>query len=234
MKRWGAVSATMFAVLAFLLPASAAAFVVHWWDHDVNEFAGLSCRDTSQVTVATRRGAFAVSVVRPKVGDKLTARGTGRIVATLSSIRRTARGLVFVATGSDDVCAHPSRYEDTGWETVDVHFDLSYQTREHPLYAAECRAASYRPHRVEITCPGRGFYVDRIHWSSWGDRSAAGVGTAHVRSRAYPGVAISLGQVRYCAANGDFEFTHLDYRYTGRHPAGARQRGSGRSGCAKG
>jgi hypothetical protein len=241
-KPWSAVGATTMVIAMLAIAAPASAFTVRWFDHDVNYFAGLRCGDTDQVTVDLGPKAFDITIVRPSVGTKLTDDSTGQTDATITTIHRSGGRIVFTATGSNDVCAHPDRYSTNGWETKDVHFDVNYETQQQPLYPSACNNPSYRPHQVTVDCGNSIFYIDHIRWSKWEQSGASGIGTAHVQTcthacanphvRSYPGVAIQLGTLRYCGANQDFEYTHLQYRYTRTRPSGAAVSGSGRRGCA--
>lgn len=232
---------TVIAMLVLAAPASA--FVVRWFDHDVNYFAGLHCGDTDQVSVVVGSKAFDVTVVQPKVGTKLTDENTGRTDATITSIRRAGGQVIFTAKATDDVCAHPDSYAENGWATTDVHFDVNYETQEQPVYPSACNNPTYRPHRIVIGCTGSPFYIDQIRWLSWAQGSASGIGTAHVetcttrsctvkRLRSYPGVTVQLDKLKYCSANTDFEYTRLRYRYTRNRPPGAAVSGTVQRGCA--
>jgi hypothetical protein len=243
MRKWRSVVAATPIVLATLILASpASALVASWYNDDTESFSGSGCGATDQVTLGLPRNAFAVSVAQPVLGAKLTDDFTGQTDAAITSIERTGGGMTFTATGSDDVCANPGNYLGVGWETNDVYFRVNYKTREHVLYPSACDNPTYRPHRIIIACGDGNFVIDHIRWSWWNDGSARGVGTAHANDcipfcaagdfHSYPGVIVRLYRTRYCPGNGDYEFTRLQYRYTGTRPLGFRSSGFGLPGCA--
>jgi hypothetical protein len=241
-KRRGIVVAMTAAISSLVLTASASALVVPWTTSGTASFSGSDCGDVSDVVLGLPKGAYAVSVTGPHRGAKLIDKATGQIAATITSIRRADDGVTFTATGSDDVCSHPSRYADSGWSTKPIKFRVTSKTRTRVLYPRACNNPAYRPARVVIACGDGTFYVDHIRWSSWTGKGATGAGTGHVndcrpscargRFHSYPGVTLRLGSFRFCSAHDDFEFTLLGYRFTRSRPPGFATSGFGRRGCA--
>jgi hypothetical protein len=141
----------------------------------------------------------------------------------------------------DDACAKPDPYAGVGWQATGVYFRVNFLTHEHVLYPSACNDPQYRPSSIVITCGDGNFYVDSIHWRSWTDGRAYGVGVGHGNDctpdcadghfHAYSGVVVRLDRMSYCSAHGDYEFTHLRYRFTNDKPYGPRSV-DGLLGCA--
>jgi hypothetical protein len=242
MRKWrSGVAAVAVAVISLMLAGSASALIVPWTTSGSASFAGSSCGDVSEVVLGLPKGAFDVSVIGPHRGSKLTDTTTGKTVATITSIQRASEGVTFIATGSDDACANPNTYSDTGWSTKPIKFRVKSKTRTRVLYPKACHNPTYRPNRIELGCPGSKFYVDHLRWSSWTGKGAIGQGTAHVNDctptcaaghfHSYSGVTVRLGSFRFCQTHDDFEFTLLEYRFTGPRPPGFNANGY-RRGCA--
>jgi hypothetical protein len=242
MRKWrSAVAAVAVAVISLMLAASASAVIVPWTTSGSGSFSGSGCGDVSEVVLGLPKGAFAVSVTEPHRGTKLIDKTTGKTVATITSIQRASEAVTFVATGTDDTCANPDTYSDTGWTTKRIKFRVTSKTRTPILYPKACHDPTYRPSRIELGCPGSKFYVDHLRWSNWTGKGATGHGTAHVNDctptcaaghfHSYPGVIVRLGSFRFCPAHDDFEFTLLEYRFTGSRPTGLAATGY-RRGCA--
>jgi hypothetical protein len=123
-----------------------------------------------------------------------------------------------------------------------VSFRVNYKTREHLLYPSACSNPRYRPVRIVIACGDGTFYLDHIRWAAWNDSRANGIGTAHLNDcrpncaaghfHSYRGVVVRLAFPRFCHAHSDYEFTGLQYHFTGARPAGLPRTGLGRRGCA--
>jgi hypothetical protein len=229
-------------ISALVLSASALALVVPWSTDTTASFSGSICGDVSKIILLAPPNTFAVSVKGPRRGAKLRDATTGKTVATITSVRRTAQGVTYSATGTEDVCTNPDGYANSGWKTKPIHFHADFKANARLLYPSACNNPSYRPGRVVVACGSSAFYIDGIRWSSWSDRGAAGAGTAHVndckpscasgRFRSYPGVDVHLGSFQYCGAHRDYEFTELEYRFTRSRPAGYGSSGFGPRGCA--
>jgi hypothetical protein len=89
--------------------------------------------------------------------------------------------------------------------------------------------ASVRPHSILVACGDGGYYLARLHWSSWTPASAAAIGTAHVndctpncaagRFHLYRGVSVRLTRPESCS-DGRRLFTRIEWTYTRRKPTG--------------
>ncbi len=40
----------------------------------------------------------------------------------------------------------------------------------------DCEAAAYKPESITITCADGGIFVEKIQWSTWGQKGATGIG----------------------------------------------------------
>lgn len=79
-----------------------------------------------------------------------------------------------------------------------------------------------RPASIVVACADANFYVDHLHWTSWGSQAAVGVGTGH-RNDCKPNCAaghfhsfplhVRLSHVVTCV-KGRREFARIDW--TGR------------------
>ncbi len=243
MRNWRSAVATIgVAISSLVLAASASALVVPWTTTGSASFTGSDCGDVSEVVLGLPKGAFDVSVTGPHRGAKLTDKATGKTVATITSIQRSSDGVTFTATGTDDACKNPDTYADNGWATKPIKFRVTSKTQTRVLYPSSCNNPKYRPGRVVIACRTRAFYIDHIRWSTWSGKGASGSGTAHVNDcspscaaghfHSYPGVTVRLGSFRFCTVHDDFEFTLLEYRFTGLRPSGYASSGFGPRGCA--
>jgi hypothetical protein len=104
---------------------------------------------------------------------------------------------------------------------------------KHKVYfPSKCTNARYKPSHVVAACADNGLVVNGIQWSHWGQKSAAGSGTA-VTNTCHPNCAaghfrndpakVNLFRPRLCSALGIKLFTRLKITYPTSRPPGSNK-----------
>jgi hypothetical protein len=96
------------------------------------------------------------------------------------------------------------------------------------LFPADCAKPTYKPKQIVVTCADANNVVQGITWKSYGDKSAAGEGTANVNTcdpncaagkfQKFP-ASVALSGPKDCGDNVT-QFTSLVLTYTGAAPPG--------------
>ena len=233
--------------VALLVPATASALVVPRKASKVDYFEGASCGSTSTVALPLRRGARRVRIQSPAAGTAIRGADTGQVVARVSAIEVASTGsgqpiVRFTATGSDDVCANPETYAESGWGTQDVRFAASYRTRERVYLPSRCYNAAYKPRSVILACGDGNAWLRDMRWSAWDGRVARGRGSSFENDcipfcaagqfHWYPvRVVASKPKLQTCDGRRRYVYQRLRITYTGNRPTGKPASFRWPSGC---
>lgn len=180
----GAVTGCVLAGVLFgvIAPPASAKLTALWYRDWRVAFRGAGCQSESNILLSPGSGAFDVSAVKPEVGavlmDEFGTAPVARVTAVTPSEDDDGNpAILYSAVGSDDVCDNPDDYPD-GWTSEDVLFRIDFSRREN-LYFNEFYAEgdkTYTRQRPRWIHGGSDFGWSRIHWFSWGGRTARGRG----------------------------------------------------------
>jgi hypothetical protein len=94
------------------------------------------------------------------------------------------------------------------------------------LFPSGCTNPTYKPRQIIVTCADANTVLRGIAWTSYGEKTAAGKGTANVNTcdpncasatfRPYP-ASVALSAPKDCTKS-TAQFTHLVMTYTGARP----------------
>jgi hypothetical protein len=107
------------------------------------------------------------------------------------------------------------------------------------VYVSNCEKQVYKPSAITVFCGDSGVVIQKIKYSSYGAKTAAGTGTAVVnlcdpncaagKTKNYP-VKFTLSKVKQCGDS--YQFQKLQMTYTGAVPKGQKKTSTQSYGCA--
>ncbi len=115
--------------------------------------------------------------------------------------------------------------------TVGLAVDAS-AAKHKVFFPSKCTNARYKPSHVVAACADNGLVVNGIQWSHWGQKKAAGSGTAQTNT-CHPNCAaghfrndpatVNLFRPRLCKPIGIKLFTRLKITYPTSRPPGSNK-----------
>lgn len=228
----------MKAALAILVPAlmmasphSARALEVQSGLSREITFHGVGCggAQTQRLPVPTGARRVRIAPQPSPATDSVSGAPVARVTSRIVRLGGHQHAVEFRATGSDDVCAHPSSYS-AGWRTRPVMVSFGYLVRRRVFFRSfNDLGASRTRYRPRFIWFGRRATIGRLTWAEWNGSRARGRGWLYVGGRQPVMVRVALQEAWSC--RGQVRYLYMRVRGVGGLPSGIKRRYSERFGC---